>query len=251
MTFIIAEAGVNHNGSIELARHLISVAKACGADAVKFQLFRADQLGRPEIKHLELTYANIIDLYGRCRAQEIEFMCTPFDLEAMSFLVPLLKRVKIASGCIANVPLLEAACDSHLPVVLSTGMAKMGDVAFALDILGGATLLHCTSAYPCPLQDVNLRAMRTLGDHFKLPVGYSDHTDGIIVPLAAVGMGAGIIEKHLTLSRAADGPDHLSSLEPKAFAEMVSHIRSIDVAMGDGDKRPMPSEDPVRQIWGR
>lgn len=251
MTFIIAEVGVNHNGSVDLAKHLLAVAKACGADAVKFQLFDAGKLGRPEIKHLELSRDNMLNLYGRCNALGIEFMCTPFDVESLEFLVPLLKRIKISSGCIGNVPLLTAARDSGLPVILSTGMSHKADIARALDILGAATLLHCTSAYPCPLEDVNLCAMRQLFFTFNRPVGYSDHTDGILVPLAAVAMGATVLEKHLTLSRNMEGPDHIASIEPKTFAHMVFEIRSLEKALGDGVKRPMPSEAPTMAIWGR
>lgn len=251
MTFIIAEAGVNHCGSIDLARHLITAAKSCGANAVKFQMFDAELLGRPEIKHLELTHEQLFDLYGRCNAQGIEFMCTPFDVEAVKFLTPLLKRLKISSGCIGNVPLLEAARKTGLPVILSTGMSRLGDVAFSLDILGGATLLHCTSAYPCPIQDVNLRAMQTLATRFHMPVGYSDHTDGVIISIAAVAMGATIIEKHLTLDRRSEGPDHLSSLEPESFKTMVETIRRLELAIGDGEKRPMPSEASTMAIWNR
>lgn len=250
MTFIIAEVGVNHNGSVDLAKHLLSVAKACGADAVKFQLFDAEKLGRPEIKHLELSRDDMMNLYGRCNALGIEFMCTPFDVESLEFLVPLLKRIKISSGCIGNVPLLEAARDSGLPVILSTGMSNEDDIARALDILGAATLLHCTSSYPCPLEDVNLRAMERLRC-FGYPVGYSDHTDGILVPLAAVAMGATVLEKHLTLSRNMEGPDHFASIEPKRFAKMVFEIRSLEKALGDGVKRPMPSEAPTMAVWGR
>ncbi len=251
MTFIVAEAGVNHNGDIDLARHLITVAKDCGADAIKFQMFDADLLKRPEIKHLELSRHQITDLYGRCNAQGIEFMCTAFDVDSLLFMLPFLKRIKIPSGLVTNVPLLEAASDSSLPVILSTGMSSMGDIAFALDTLGGATLLHCTSTYPCPLEDVNLRAMETMREFFRLPVGYSDHTNGITVAIAAVAMGATVIEKHLTLDRNSEGPDHKASITPKEFRAMHCAMIEIEAALGDGVKRPMPSEATVRKIWGR
>lgn len=253
MTFVIAEGGVNHNGSIDLAKHMVSVAKACGADAVKFQLFSARLLGRPEIAHLELTREDMLNLYGRANALGIEFMCTPFDVGALEFLAPLLKRIKISSGCIANFALLEAARDTGLPVVLSTGMAGEQDIRAALECLGTqVTLLHCTSSYPCPLEDVNLAAVRSLSVRFPdHPVGYSDHTDGVLVAPCAVAAGATVIEKHFTLSRSMEGPDHAASVEPKALAEMIRNIRLVDTAMGDGLKRPMPSEAPTMAIWGR
>ncbi len=270
--FVIAECGVCHNGSVDLARHMISVAKECGADAVKFQLFNADLLGRPEIKHLELTEDQMTDLYGRCNAQEIEFMCTPFDVQSVKFLAPLVKRMKIASGCLEHWDLLEAVKDTNLPVILSTGMSDVMRIEKALQALGHGipalhqqeiTLLHCTSTYPCPIEDVNLKAMEVLNwqwgkhpQHSGVPgricnIGYSDHTEGILVPVAAVAMGATVLEKHLTMNRHAQGPDHRSSIEPSAFKEMVRRIRITERAMGDGIKRPMESEQPVMKIWNR
>ena len=251
MTFIIAEVGVNHMGNLDFAKHLVTKAKEAGADAVKFQLFDSELLQRPELKYLELTKDEILKIYNHCYTQDIEFMCTPFDVEALEFLEPLVERLKISSGCIGNVPLLEAARDSHLPLILSTGMSSIADVDFALSIVHEATLLHCTSTYPCPIGEVNLRAMDTLADVFGMPVGYSDHTEGIVVPVAAVARGATVIEKHLTLNRNSDGPDHKSSIEPESFRAMVEGIRLIEKALGDGVKKPQASEAPVMKVWKR
>lgn len=247
--FIIAEAGVNHDGKVAQALRLIEAAREAGADAVKFQLFSARKLGRPELEPLELTYDEMETLY---RASEgIEFLCTPFDVEALHFLVRLgMQRVKIASGSITNLELLYAAYATGLPVILSTGMSTLSEIDRALGALHAhVTLLHCTSAYPCPLAEVNLNAMDTLRTRFRLPVGYSDHTEGITVALAAVAKAATVIEKHLTLDRTASGPDHKASIEPDKFRAMTQLIRQVSQALGDGVKRVMPSEMPARKLW--
>ncbi len=249
MTFVIAEAGVNHNGDLGQAILLCNAAKECGADAVKFQHFHDL---RPEIAHLEMSDAEMANIAWHCKAVGIEFMCTPFGLPEVAFLAPLVRRWKVASGCLADLPLLRAVAATGLPVVLSTGMNGLAGVHDALMGLGwrdDRTLLHCTSAYPCPIADVNLSAMDTLRRQFKLPVGYSDHTHGITIAIAAVARGATVLEKHLTLDRNAEGPDHKSSIEPAEFRVMVSAIRTVETALGDGVKRRQPSEAATRRIW--
>lgn len=250
--FIICEIGVNHGGNMDTARKLIDAAKGTGADAVKFQLFRSRKLwGDDRIAHLQLTFDQMSALAAHCAVAEIEFMCTPFGVEELAFLKPLLRRVKIASGCIRREELLEYANLAGLPVILSTGMATLEDIEGALMTLQVRTaLLHCTSAYPCALEDVNLTAMLTL-ERYGKEIGYSDHTDGTVVAPAAVALGATIIEKHLTLDRNAAGPDHRASIEPAAFARMVRDIRSVERALGDGVKRPRDCEAELRRLWRR
>lgn len=250
MTFIIAEAGVNHNGDLREAEKLIVAAKRSGADAVKFQLFDAHKLKRPEIKHLQISQADMAGLKLYADRQGIEFMCTPFDAESLDFLVGIgVKKLKIASGCLKNYQLLYAAHQSCLPVILSTGMSSLEDVKSALSTLSAnVSLLHCTSAYPCPINEVNLKAMDTLRV-LSGSVGYSDHTEGINIALAAVARGATVIEKHLTLDRNAVGPDHKASIEPKEFKIMVDAIREIEMAIGTGEKKPQPSETDVMKVW--
>lgn len=263
--FIIAEAGVNHNGSIDLAEKLIDAAAEAGADAVKFQTFKAEKMisiyaeqaeyqkkntGTQEsqlemIQKLELPFEQHQHLIDRCRQKGILFLSTPFDLASIDFLISLgLPLLKIPSGEITNLPYLRKINQSRKPVILSTGMASMAEVSAALKILKDCrvSLLHCTTEYPCPFADVNLQAMVEMKKFFKLPVGYSDHTTGIEVPAAAVALGAEIIEKHFTLDRHMAGPDHKASLEPDELKAMVSAIRHIEVALGDGIKKPVPSE---------
>ena len=273
---IIAEAGVNHNGDMALARKLVAEAAAAGADLVKFQSFRSDKLvvpGAPKaryqaastdaaesqldmIRKLELSRADHELLIEECGRHRIGFFSTAFDAESFDLLVELkLDRVKVPSGEITNLPLLRRFGRSRLPVIVSTGMATLGDIEAALAALEAAgtrreqiTLLHCNTEYPTPMADVNLRAMQTLRDAFGLPVGYSDHTSGIEVPIAAVALGAVVIEKHFTLDRTLPGPDHPASLEPQELRAMVAAIRNIEVALGDGIKRPSPSEARNRAI---
>jgi N,N'-diacetyllegionaminate synthase len=273
-TLIIAEAGVNHNGDLSLAKRLIDVAAEAGADMVKFQTFSADRLvtadaqkagyqransGGDESQHamlqrLELTPAMHRELQAHCAARDIGFFSTAFDLESLDLLVEIgLTRFKIPSGEITNLPYLRRIGRFGKPLIVSTGMATMDEIATALAVLEQAgtareriTVLHCNSQYPTPMSDVNLRAMLAIRDAFGVQVGYSDHTLGIEVAIAAVALGATIIEKHFTLDRQMSGPDHQASLEPQELADMVAAIRNIERALGDGVKRPSASELPNR-----
>lgn len=266
--FIIAEAGVNHNGDINIAKRLVDVAVLAGADAVKFQTFKADRLAsrqapkaayqnettdRDETQHemlrkLELTEDMHIELLKYCKEKNILFLSTPFDIESVKMLVELgINIIKIPSGEITNLPYLREVARQKKKVILSTGMSNMQEVKEAVDILrqNGAediTALHCNTQYPTPMEDVNLRAMISMKDELKLPVGYSDHTHGIAVPIAAVAMGATVIEKHFTLDKTMEGPDHKASLEPEELTAMVKSIRNIEKALGDGNKNITESE---------
>lgn len=264
-TFIIAEAGVNHNGSADLAKRLIDEAAKAGVDAVKFQTFRADKLvsasapkaeyqikmtGNEEsqlemIKRLELPYEAHAELISYSREKGILFLSTPFDDESIDFLHSLgMPLLKIPSGELTNLPYLRHINRIGGKVILSTGMATLDEVGAALNVLTDCqvSLLHCTTEYPCPFEDVNLQAILTMKQAFNLPVGYSDHTRGIEMPLAAVALGAEILEKHFTLSRDMEGPDHKASLEPDELKTMVEGIRHVEQAMGMGVKAPAPSE---------
>jgi N-acetylneuraminate synthase len=292
-TTIIAEAGVNHDGDVDKALALVEAAKQAGADVVKFQTFKAAALAAEEapkaayqkrstdaeesqlemLRRLELpreAYQALVDRASRC---DIGFLSTPFDHDSLAFLVALgLKRIKIGSGDLTNAPLLLDLARSGRDVILSSGMATLGEIEEALSVLAygystsnsspsraafgmawsdpqartalakHVTLLHCTTEYPCPPHDANLRAMDTMSHAFGLPVGFSDHTDGIEVALAAVARGACVIEKHLTLDRTSPGPDHAASLEPAQFRQMTDAIRVVENALGDGVKAPRPSE---------
>lgn len=267
---IIAEAGVNHNGDMELARRLIDVAADAGADVVKFQTFKADALVSKSaqkadyqkrttsadesqydmIKKLELNENAHRELISYCKEKRIMFLSTPFDHDSVDLLVSLgMPIFKIPSGEITNLPYLRHIGRLGKELILSTGMADLGEVEDALDVLIQAgtprekiTVLHATTEYPCPIDEVNLRAMQTIGAAFGVKVGYSDHTQGIEVPIAAVAMGASAIEKHFTLSRDLVGPDHMASLEPEELKAMVRSVRNICQAMGDGIKKPAASE---------
>lgn len=254
MTFVIAEAGVNHGGDLGTALLLVEAAKACGADAVKFQHFSSQALwGDGRIANLELSDAGMKAVARHCGAIGIEFMCTPFGVPEVEFLRPLVKRWKVASGCLAKKELLKAIAATELPVILSTGMADIDRITMALHYLDPTfpTLLHCTSSYPCPFDEVNLAAMDTLRSVWRdlLPIGYSDHTAGIVIALAAVARGATVLEKHLTLDRDAEGPDHKSSIEPNDFRIMVGAIRDIERAIGSPEKRPQASEAATAKAW--
>lgn len=268
--FVIAEAGVNHNGSLELAKKLIDVAVDAGADAVKFQTFRADKLVSKTaqkaeyqkqttaedesqydmIKRLELDEAAHRTLLAHCNEKKIMFLSTPFDHESIEMLNDLGMMIfKIPSGEITNLPYLRHIGKLDKEVILSTGMADLVEVGNALGVLVDAgvpkhkiTVLHATTEYPCPIDEVNLRAMLTIHDHFGVKVGYSDHTQGIEVPIAAVAMGACVIEKHFTLDRGMEGPDHQASLEPQELKAMVTGVRNVSQALGDGVKGPSKSE---------
>jgi N-acetylneuraminate synthase len=269
-TLVIAEAGVNHNGDLQLAKQLVDAAAAAGADVVKFQTFQATQLateraeqaayqqqalGRSQsqlamLQQLELKHEQHSQLIEHCQQRGIEFLSTAFDPPSIELLASLqLKRCKIPSGEITNLPYLRQIGAQSKPVILSTGMANLGEIEAALQVLEQAgmprsqiTVLHCTTEYPAPPEEVNLRAMQTIAQAFGVAVGYSDHTEGIAVPIAAVAMGATVIEKHLTLDRNLPGPDHKASLEPDDFAAMVRGLRTIEQALGDGIKRPTTSE---------
>ncbi|MHB8099925.1 MAG: N-acetylneuraminate synthase [Sulfuricurvum sp.] len=268
--FIIAEAGVNHNGSLELAKALIDVAADADADAVKFQTFKADKLVSKTaqkaqyqkqttdatetqyemIKKLELDEAAHHELIAYCKTKNILFLSTPFDHESIELLNDLNMNIfKIPSGEITNLPYLRHIGSLGKEVILSSGMADLGEIEDALDILitSGTpkeqiTVLHATTEYPCPIEDVNLRAMQTIAGAFGVKTGYSDHTNGIEVPIAAVAMGATVIEKHFTLDKTMDGPDHKASLEPDELRAMVVAIRNIELALGNGVKKASPSE---------
>ncbi len=268
--FIIAEAGVNHNGSLELARKLVDAAVGAGADAVKFQTFKADKLVSRNaqkaeyqkqttaadesqyemIKKLELDENAHRELIHYCNEKQIMFLSTPFDHDSIDMLSNFgMPIFKIPSGEITNLPYLRHIARLGKEVILSTGMADLGEIEDALDVLMQTgvpkekiTVLHATTEYPCPIEEVNLRAMQIIRAAFGVKVGYSDHTQGIEVPIAAVAMGACIIEKHFTLDRAMEGPDHKTSLKPEELKAMVAAIRNIELALGDGIKRLTPSE---------
>jgi N,N'-diacetyllegionaminate synthase len=267
---IIAEAGVNHNGDLDLARRLIDAAASAGADYIKFQTFNADRqvtraarkadyqvksTGSVEsqyemLRRLELTEAMHHELIAHCVGCNIGFLSTGFDIESIDLLVKLGQdRFKVPSGEINNLPYLRHIGQLGKAVILSTGMASLGEIEAAIDILDRSgvprdklTVLHCNSEYPTPMCDVNLRAMQSIRAAFDVSVGYSDHTIGIEVPIAAVTLGATLIEKHFTLDRTLPGPDHQASLEPPELTAMVDAIRNIEVALGDGVKRLTPSE---------
>lgn len=279
-TIIIAEAGVNHNGDIRLAREMVKAAKAAGADYVKFQTakpelvistfapkaeYQKDTTGEEEsqlemCKAIHLPLSDYAELKKLCEEEGIGFMSTPFDLESVALLGALGQDwMKVPSGEITNLPYLRAVAQTGQKVILSTGMATLEEIEDAVKVLTAShpdypsesrltkddiIVLHCTTEYPCPYRDVNLRAMLTIRDRLGVKVGYSDHTKGLEVSLAAVAMGAEVIEKHFTLSRYLPGPDHKASLEPGELKKLVEQIRHIEEAQGDGEKRPASSEIP-------
>ncbi len=270
--FIVAEAGVNHDGDLDRARALIDAAAEAGADAIKFQTFTAaatttaaapkaayqmrhgtaDETQQAMLERLELDEQAHRDLAAHAKAQHIAFLSSPFDGRSAAMLVDMgVELIKIGSGEVTNLPLLRRVGELHIPVVLSTGMCYLGEIETALDALrhGGCEaiiLLHCVSCYPADPAEANLRAMDTLRRAFQLPTGYSDHTPGTAVALAACARGACLIEKHLTLDRSLPGPDHRASIEPDTFAAMVRDIRLVESALGDGIKRPIPGEQNLR-----
>jgi N,N'-diacetyllegionaminate synthase len=269
-TLIIAEAGVNHNGDMALAKQLIAAAAEAGADLVKFQTFVASKIisktapkaeyqkgaTDPEesqqemVRKLELTKENHLELIDECKRKGIGFFSTAFDLDSIDLLEAFdSEYVKAPSGELTNLPYLRYLTRHGKPVLLSTGMANLGEIEAAIDVIELAgtprekiTVLHCTTEYPTPMEDVNLRAMVNIGHALGVKVGYSDHTQGIEIPIAAVALGAIVIEKHFTLDRSLPGPDHRASLEPDELKAMVAGIRNIERALGDGIKRPSPSE---------
>ncbi|MER2173184.1 MAG: N-acetylneuraminate synthase [Carnobacterium sp.] len=273
--FIIAEAGVNHNGSIELAKKLIEKGAEAGVDAVKFQSFKASKLvtvnaekaeyqkantGNNDenqydmIKKLELDYDKHQELMDYATSKGVMFLSSAFDLESIDLLVDLdLSVFKIPSGEITNLPYLRKTAQTKKPIILSTGMATLGEIEAALEVLKDngttdVTILHCNTEYPTPMSDVNLTAMNTMKDAFKVKVGYSDHTLGIEIPIAAVALGAVMIEKHFTLDKTMEGPDHKASLEPDELKQMVKSIRNIEQSLGTGVKTPTESERKNKQI---
>ena len=300
-TFVIAEVGVNHGGSVDFAFPLIDAARESGADAVKFQSFRTELTARQDapqanyqarnapapsqtemLRALELSEEAHFAIASYCASVGITFLSTAFDPPSLELLLRLgVPRLKVASGELTNGPMLLAMARTGLPIIVSTGMATLDEVAEALGIIaigragtdvapladvrvdarrrveadpglvGDVTLLHCTSSYPAPLEGVNLRAMDTLAERFGLPVGYSDHTEGISIAVAAVARGARIIEKHVTMDRSLPGPDHAASLEPHEFAELVTAVRSVEDALGSSEKRVTSPEVEVRSVARR
>ena len=274
---IIAEAGVNHNGSEKIAYKLIDQAKKCGADIVKFQIFNATNLStktlkKPNyikknfslkrksqfeiLKKLELRLHQMNKISNYCKKKKIEFLLSPFDIQSIINLKKLnLKRVKIPSGEINNYPYLKEIAKLNKKIILSTGMSFMHEIKDAINTLTlngikkkKITILHCTTDYPTSFKDVNLDAINSIKKHFNLQVGYSDHTTGIEVPIAAVANGATVIEKHFTLNKKMIGPDHKASLEPEEFKNMVKCIRNIEKAIGNGVKKPAKSEIKNRKL---
>ena len=275
---VIAEAGVNHNGDPGRARDMVAAAAEAGADCIKFQGFRADEIVAADagtaayqaantgvrnqhqlLRSLEIPLDEMALLAEECRTRDIRFLCTPFDVAMTADLVGMgMDRIKVASGELTNTPALSRFAGFGLPVILSTGMATIDEVETAVAALreGGAgdiTLLHCTSLYPAPPESLNLRAMVTLAERFGLPVGYSDHSLDDYAAIAATALGARVIEKHFTLDRNLPGPDHRASLEPDELASMIVKLGKTAAALGDGDKRPAPGEAEtahlVRRSW--
>lgn len=276
-TLIIAEAGVNHNGSLTMAKKLIEVAAEAGVDYVKFQSFKAENLVTKSakqaeyqqrnigdgnnfqynmLKKLELSHEQHVELITYCREKGVKFFSTAFDFESIDYLASLnLGFWKIPSGEVTNYPYLVKIAQTGLPVIMSTGMCEMDEIKSALDVLTAnglqkeqISLLHCNTEYPTPMYDVNLSAMNEMRCQFDISVGYSDHTQGIEVPIAAVAMGAEIIEKHFTLDRSLPGPDHKASLEPNELKAMVTAIRNIEQAIGTGHKTVSASESKNKAI---
>ena len=298
-TYIIAEAGVNHNGSFEMAKQLIDVAKEAGADAVKFQTFKAENLVTKEaqqaeyqienlgeassqfamLKKLELSFEEFTALQQYCMEKGIQFLSTPFDFESVDFLFDTLniQAAKIPSGELTNAPFIYYIATKRKPIILSTGMATIEDIHEALSFIAYGlaekkemmkeqidafyqtveakqllkkyvTILHCTTEYPAPFETINLKAMNTLQEMFQVNIGFSDHSEGIAIPTAAVAMGATVIEKHYTLDKTLEGPDHVASLEPHELRAMVQQIRKVERALGDGVKQPSAIELKNRTV---
>jgi N-acetylneuraminate synthase len=285
-TFVIAEIGVNHNGRLDLALKLVEAAAAAGASAAKFQTFRADAItarntatvayqkvsaGSTDqhemLKGLELSEENHRAVALRCEELGIEFMSTAFDKDSLDLLCAIgIRRIKVPSGELTNIPYLKDCARRGLPIVLSTGMADLDEVRRAVDVVHNAfpaqiaydpaglpplTVLHCTSAYPTGFEDVNLKAMQTMARELSVPVGYSDHTTGMFVPPLAVAMGALVIEKHITLDRTMAGPDHSASIEPDELKAMMRNVRDAELILGDGVKKARPAEKEARALVRR
>ena len=281
--FIIAEAGVNHDGSLSKALSLVDIAARSGADAVKFQTFQTDRIVRKGtskvayqqsrdgdgtqddmIRRLELDHKAHRAIAEHCAVRGIEFMSTPFDTESVDLLISLgMKRIKIPSGEITNKPLIRHMARQNLPLIMSTGMSSLDEVTRAVgwirDVWVGGdclieadlTILHCTSNYPAQAEDINLRAMATIADATGAPIGYSDHSLGTAISIAAAAVGATVIEKHFTIDPNDPGPDHAASLPPSELNDLVNAVRMVEASLGDGSKAPRPSELPVRQLVRR
>jgi N,N'-diacetyllegionaminate synthase len=274
-TVVIAEIGVNHNGDIGLAKELISAARDAGADYAKFQTFSADDLATAEaglahyqqraagsgtqrdmLRALEITHENFLELKAFTESLDIGFLTTAHDFASLDFVLGLnLDYIKIPSGDLTNRPLLERVAGHNTKVILSTGMGSFDEVAQAVEVLGQSglnremvTVLQCTTNYPAPLEEANLRAMVSMGEQLAVTIGYSDHTDGKDASTAAVALGARIIEKHLTLDRSMPGPDHAASANPSEFAAMVRSIRAVEMALGSDVKAPSLTEAPNRDV---
>jgi N,N'-diacetyllegionaminate synthase len=273
--FIVAEAGVNHNGSVERAKQLIEAAKEAGADSIKFQAFKADQIvtkyaERPEyqretdksafqydlLKKLELAPGEFKELFLHAKANKISFLCSVFDKDSVDFLDELgIPAFKIASGEITNFPLLKYIAQKRKPIILSTGMSTFDEIREALDVIinNGAheiVLLYCVTSYPAKIESVNLRIIRVLKSRFGFPIGFSDHTSSTIIPVAAVALGAVLIEKHLTLDKKLSGPDHRASMSPNEFKEMVNSVRVVEKVLGDSIQR-LPEEETIKKLVRR
>ena len=275
--FIVAEAGVNHNGDINLAKKLIDAAKNAGSDAVKFQAFKAERVvtkyaekakyqkettgpKKPQynmIRRLELKDEEFIELYDYAEKNNIVFLSSAFDEESVDLLSDLgVPAFKVASGEITNFPLLQYIAEKKKPIILSTGMSTLGEIEDALEIIRekgveDIILLHCITSYPAKIEDANLRVIKALRQMFDLPVGFSDHTLGIAIPIAAVALGAALIEKHFTLNRSLPGPDHRASLEPDELRAMIRAIGDVEKALGDGIKKPTEDEERIKKVVRR
>ena len=276
--FIIAEAGVNHNGDLNLAYKMVDKAKEAGVDCIKFQTFKTEKIISKNtemadyqkentnnnesqyemVKKLELSYEDFRKIKNYCEQKEIIFLSTPDEKESLDFLVDELKvsTIKVGSGEVTNYLYLKEIAKKNKEIILSTGMSSLGEVEKALEIIREynnkkVILLHCTTNYPCPMEEVNLKAMLTLKEAFKTEIGYSDHTLGTEVAIAAVAMGAKVIEKHFTLDKNMEGPDHKASLDPKELKIMVEQIRNIEKALGDGIKKPNKSEEKIKKVVRR
>lgn len=272
-TFIIAEAGVNHNGKIELAKKLVDIAVDAGADAVKFQTYKPEGIVTPQagladyakknigknirqidlLKSLELSYNDFEVLKSYCDKKEIIFLSTPHTFDAIDFLEELVPAYKFGSGDITNIPALRHAAKKDKPILLGTGMSTLKEVKYAINAINSEgndqiIVLHCTTNYPCPIDEVNLRAMITMRKKLDCLVGYSDHTLGILVPIMATTIGAVVIEKHFTLDRNLPGPDHKASLEPDELKAMIKAVREVEKAKGDNIKKPTKNEEKIKKI---
>ena len=275
--FIVAEAGVNHNGDVDLGKKLIDVAKDAEADAVKFQAFKAENVvtkyaekARYQkettgpnksqynmVKRLELTDEEFRELYNYAKKNNIIFLSSAFDKESVDLLDDLgVPAFKVPSGEITNFPLLRYIAEKKKPIILSTGMSTIGEIEEALEVIRekgveDIVLLHCVTSYPAKIEDVNLRVIEALRRRFKLPVGFSDHTLGITIPIAAAALGAVLVEKHFTLDRTLLGPDHRASLEPDELKDMIRAIRDVEKALGDGIKKPTKDEERIKKVVRR